>query len=692
MFKTVYYCIVLILITLIMFPGYVNAADVDELLPVFKREISADRALEYVKRIWQYDKWSTLPMWKKSAQEVLAIMKEREFDEAEIVNTPADGVTKYADWTNPIGWDVKQATLVVVEPHDIPGEYRYLCNYRYNPTSLTFFSCPTPPGGIEAELVVLEKSDSEELSKLNARGKIILVSSGAGNLKKYLDQNGVLGILSDRAVGDYRGENVWLNTWSDFPGGWLMTASDSRNNFCFSISQKKGNYLRDLIRQGKKVKIRAEIDSRYYTNDILPYVTGCVKGAGSEDEEVLIGGHLFEWGANDNATGCSVMLEAVGTLNDLIRSNILPRPKRSVRVWMGQEMYGSLAFVEHNIERLRKTIAAVCCDTPAADYDLLASTVKIFMNPNVCPTFTDAVLPEVFRRYYDSIKSNKLLITEPFTGGTDTYFCEPLIGVPANFIYMENGTQLHHNSRDTIDKVDLRSLRDLCIVNALYLYFMADADYNDVPFIAQLTYDRGVKVILEKSAEMNTRLKNANDGVALGKVLAEGARVIEYYTELQKKALGSIERIVSESNKNQAQRIVSRFIDNTDDFGSLSVKHFRKAVREKSKTGSIKIIRYVKKEGPWEREAATIIPKRMKIGTLTLEGIPVEEWKEVTRSPKWWSARNWAAASYWWCDGKRNLNTIKKLIELEAGVPVQKFDLINYFRFLEKYNLVEFVQ
>ncbi len=62
------------------------------------------------------------------------------------------------------------------------------------------------------------------------------------------------------------------------------------------------------------------------------------------------------------------------------------------------------------------------------------------------------------------------------------------------------------------------------------------------------------------------------------------------------------------------------------------------------------------------------------------------------KSPRWWSPRNWAASSYWWSDGTRDLNEIKELIELEAGRPVQNFDLINYFRFLEKHDIVEFVK
>ncbi len=175
-------------------------------------------------------------------------------------------------------------------------------------------------------------------------------------------------------------------------------------------------------------------------------------------------------------------------------------------------------------------------------------------------------------------------------------------------------------------------------------------------------------------------------------MLVEGIRVIEYNSGLQKQALQSIERIVNKEKKPATRRLIADYMGKIDDYCDLMVKQFREAVNEKASEESVKIVKYVKKEGPWEREAASIIPKRIIIGTLTLEGIPVEEWKEISSSPRWWGAKNWASASYFWCDGKRNLNDIKELIELEAGVSVTNFDLISYYRFLEKYDMVEFVE
>ena len=112
---------------------------------------------------------------------------------------------------------------------------------------------------------------------------------------RELDETPVGAVCAVR-LGDFINAYRWLNGWSDMPGGWLMNDYDSKNQFRFSISHKKGEYLRNLLRQGRKVVVRAKIDSRYYTDDSLPYATGCIKGTGKEGEEVLIVGHLYEWG------------------------------------------------------------------------------------------------------------------------------------------------------------------------------------------------------------------------------------------------------------------------------------------------------------------------------------------------------------------------------------------------------------
>ena len=464
----------------------------------------------------------------------------------------------------------------------------------------------------------------EELRRLNARGKIILISSNNRGtktslwLKRFLDPNGILGIVSDEIEPNRDiNTNQWLNGWTDVPGGWLMRNADSKNNFGFSISKKRADYLRNLIRRGNTVRVRAVIESRYYTNDTIPYITGCVKGAGQEGEEVLALGHVFEYGACNNSTGASSIIEAVGTLNDLIRSGVLPRPKRTIRVWHGHELYGSLAFTAHNIERMReKTIATINYPSGGPDYDHSSTHLTLSMNPDVSPSFTDAVVTGVAQRYISLYTPEKLLRIRPYSMGADSYFGESMTGIPSNVVHM--GSYTHHNNMDTIGIVDPRTLHDMSALCAAYLYYVANADYEDISVIAGLTYDRGIQVILDKAKSMHDRLRTIHDGTALGIILYDGTQRISYYTEKQEKALNSILRLVSDDRRGEARKLLAPYIESIEEFGRSRVHLFRQTVAEKSGTDSIEIITHVEKETSWDHEAATLIPRRKIFGTLTL--------------------------------------------------------------------------
>jgi len=673
-----------------------HAADMDEILTELTREISGNRARDYTMRLWQYDKWSTLSMWNKTAREAATIMVERGFNEAQVVDTPADGITKHGDWTNPIGWDCNSATLEVIEPKNLPDEYRFLCNYLDNPTSLNNYSCPTPPEGIEAELVLLEQTTKSAIEKLDVKGKIILVDGNSRGMKRYLDPNGALGVVSDESEAsskDFINANRWLNGWSDMPGGWQMNSYDSKNNFGFAISKKKADYLRNLMRRGVTVKVRAKIDSRYSTDGSLPYVVGSIKGSTLADEDVLIVSHIYEWGANDDCTGASIDMEAIGTLNDLIRRGVLPRPKRTIRMWLGFEKYGSMAYTVHNLDRMRnKTLAIVCNDTPAMNYDFHVTRFQVSSNFNACPSYTDAVFPEIAGRYFDKYEPTRSWTQVGFMGGLDNFFGDPMIGVPINAVYMSSNAYLHHNSMDTIEKVDPRTLREAAILNAAYLYYLADAGEDELPDVARLAYDRALKIIRETTTAAREKALAAEDSDSLSKALAEGLGKINYYSDLQKSAVASVARLVRSKDTGAAEKIVTRYGKDLDKFAELMKDHLRSEVAGNAKEKSMKISSWKAPKGAWEKEAEKIVPKRNVVGTLTFEGIHHENWAEITNSPRWWSAGNVAAASYFWCDGKRNLNDIKWLVEMESGKSVGNFDLINYYTFLEKYDFVEFVK
>jgi hypothetical protein len=267
-----------------------------------------------------------------------------------------------------------------------------------------------------------------------------------------------------------------------------------------------------------------------------------------------------------------------------------------------------------------------------------------------------------------------------------------MIGVPINAISMDNGSHLHHNSMDTIEKVDPRTLHELSLLNAAYLYYMASAGPDDVPLIARLAYDHGVSVILDKTSGFIAGIPQAADGAELGTMLAAGEKTITYYTGLQKQALLKLERLAGPFGGDTVNACIARYDAAFDDFCALQVGRLTAEVRAAARERSLSIEKPRIRMSEQDRKAAAIVPKRTYFGTLTFDGIPPDTWVEAPDAARWWSARNWPAAAYWWADGKRNLNEIRELMELEAGVPVVNFDMGAYFTFLEANGIVEFMK
>jgi hypothetical protein len=128
-------------------------------------------------------------------------------------------------------------------------------------------------------------------------------------------------------------------------------------------------------------KVRADLDSRYYSG-VYPYVTGVIRGTeGPDGEEVLSLGDLFEQDAYDNATGVAAIISAAEALNSLIEAGKLPRPRRTIRVLGMGECYGTMYYLQQNRDRVKRTVAAMCIDSPAGLQNLAGTEYTWILNP-----------------------------------------------------------------------------------------------------------------------------------------------------------------------------------------------------------------------------------------------------------------------------------------------------------------------
>ena len=302
------------------------------LLDKLQTEWNIEQAIAVMHRVYSTDRYFTFPKFAETAQYLNSTMHEIGLTKVETVNAPADGKTQVGFWTEPLAWDVKSATLELLNESLTP-EQRVLADYSKVPTSLGMWSGATPPAGLTAEIVAVKGNGP--WPDRNLKGKLILTDVNPAGIKYLLVQAGALGAINafteNPALLDSR---QWINAWGD--DGWAYIAR-STPLLCFSITPRQAALVRSLLQRGP-VYARAAVDSRYY-NGAYPYVTGVIQG--KSREEVLTLGHTSEQGAQDNATGVAATLEAMAMLQRLIASGRLPKPKRSIRVLSMGEMYGS---------------------------------------------------------------------------------------------------------------------------------------------------------------------------------------------------------------------------------------------------------------------------------------------------------------------------------------------------------------
>jgi hypothetical protein len=435
---------------------------VSRILDIAGEEANPQQAMTWMQGVWARDRGFTFSGFAQTATYVSATMREIGLQDVETLAVPADGTSQFGFWTMPLAWDAEQATLEIVND---PGPL--LADYQRWPTSLCMWSGPTPPEGITAE--VIEYRPGSDM-----RGKFVLTSVNAANLKDELVRAGAAGAINgfseNRDLADGR---QWINAWGDF--GWAFTRRSTPMP-CFSITPRQA----DALRKRLPARVHARVRSRYYQGT-YPSVTGVIRGTKSK-EEVLTLGHAYEQGAQDNATGVGAMLEAMATLERLMRSRRLPRPERSIRILVMGEMYGTHHYIATHPDRVRRTVGAFCVDTPAAPYELPGTHYTFHLNPHAGAAYTDALILELARTYFEP--RQRRWEWKEFTPGTDSFLGEPSIGIPTTWAYSGTGVHTHHNSEDTADKVDVRSMRDLVTINAAYLYLLANAGPDEVPWLA----------------------------------------------------------------------------------------------------------------------------------------------------------------------------------------------------------------
>ena len=247
------------------------------------------------------------------------------------------------------------------------------------------FAVPTPPEGVESELVYVNPPENSENPLLAAvkpedygqsdlKGKIVLVDGTASPTKVAAAERS--GAIAELHISPepMPHEMIVTTVWGT---PTVESAKRIPKIHVASVGRQDGEFLKQLCSKGPvRVQLKTQVSTKW-RRIRLPVAT--VRGTTEPEKFVLVGGHYCAWyvGVTDNATGDTSLLE-IARLAHKHRKHL----KRSVKIawWPGhsQGRYsGSTWFADNMFDDLNNNaVAYVNIDSPgskgATMYDLEA--------------------------------------------------------------------------------------------------------------------------------------------------------------------------------------------------------------------------------------------------------------------------------------------------------------------------------
>ena len=206
----------------------------------------------------------------------------------------------------------------------------------------------TPPGGLEADVLVVSNFDDLRVKRAHVPGRIVLFdvayttyaetmsyrTGGARLAAEY----GAAAVLV-RSVGPIGLRTAHTGSVNYAPGQPQIPAA--------AIAVEDANRIARLATAGRRVRVRLVTSGHMEPDVASANVVAEITGRERPEEIVLLGGHLDSWdvgtGASDDGAGCIITWEALRLMKKLGL-----RPRRTVRLvlWTNEEhgMHGAAAY------------------------------------------------------------------------------------------------------------------------------------------------------------------------------------------------------------------------------------------------------------------------------------------------------------------------------------------------------------
>ncbi len=444
---------------------------------LFHEALSGELAKEHVIQITRHHRIQGSRGYRDAAKYVLGKLREYGFSEndAYIESFVSDGKKEYQTWQSPSGWDISSAELRMVEPYD-----ERIVGYPEIAMSVITYS---NAGDATAELVDVGDGTSEkDYEGKDVRGKFVLATGYGGSVHRLAvlkyGAKAVICFLDDERAKEYP-------DMLQYTGMWPRSNELNTTTFGFNLTNRQGKKLKELLASGKKVVLHGKVEGVGLEPYYMDVVVAKIMGSEHPEEELVFSAHLDhpKESANDNASGSGAILDIARTMNELISSGRLPKPKRTLRFIWVPEWNGTMAYIDghpefEGPELGGKWLANMNMDMVGENLELLHSQLILTRTPASLPSCVNDVVTNMtemvdgldVRTPRGSLSAFNFRVT-PYGGGSDHMM---FIDRKIPGIMFSHSDYTHHTSEDTPDKVDPVELERCEIIATSTLWYLAN--------------------------------------------------------------------------------------------------------------------------------------------------------------------------------------------------------------------------
>ena len=398
--------------------------------------------------------------FERSTAWVVDTMRNAGFEQVERIAHAADGETTACDATMPEAWNLEgRAVLKVVSPW--PDSERIIADSNEIAYAAATWCGATPDEGSTGELVMFDQVHPEKVC-----GKWVFCEQRpVGTINQKLAHAGALGIVATDFEQGWRDPDSthWMNGLGQW--GWYFVKEDKRLPI-FVITARRAMKLRNELLNGRKVVIHGVLKARIGRGKIYT-VTGLIPG--ESEEEYAIFAHLYEPFLSDDAAGAAAGIE-IGRM--LKKSGL--KLKKSLRVVFSMEHYGFLAYLAMKTHHIKV----------AMNMDMLATTMyrdlgfplHWRLSAACLPFFGDLLMLKILEECEPGLRID----CRPGNLSDDTMAGEPMLGIPTNWLYVEDEpSPLHHSSNAIFGDVDWILAEKVSCLVSVFAAFLLTAERSD---------------------------------------------------------------------------------------------------------------------------------------------------------------------------------------------------------------------